>query len=118
MQDFARPAGLPAACASCKRNRPLRPRPNAPSPPTCMKARDLQQADEGTPLEVPPPVLFNTWKHHAGALRQRITDVARGGEVALVEVGRRMAVLGTKLMDLYTGLLSPREICDRALEQL
>ena len=29
--------------------------------------------------EVPPPVLFNTWKHHAGALRQRIAEAVRAG---------------------------------------
>jgi hypothetical protein len=83
-----------------------------------MNVRDLQQADSGTPLEVPPPILFNTWKHHAGALRNRIAEVVCGGEAALAEVGRRMAVLGTKLMDLYTGTLSPREICAKVLEQL
>ncbi len=83
-----------------------------------MNSRTLQQADAGTPLEVPAPVLFNTWKHHAGALRARIATLSQEGDGALAEVGARMAVLGTKLMDLYTGQLSPREICDRVLGRL
>ena len=41
-----------------------------------INARTLQAADRGTPLEVPVPVLFNTWKHHAGALRVRIRETA------------------------------------------
>jgi hypothetical protein len=49
-----------------------------------MNARSLQQADEGTPLEVLPPVLFNTFKHHAGALRARIGDVVARGHAGLV----------------------------------
>jgi hypothetical protein len=83
-----------------------------------MNARTLQEADAGTPLEVVPPVLFNTFKHHAGALRLRIATVARGGPEALAEIGAHMAVLGTKLMDLYTGQLWPADISTRVLEQL
>jgi len=32
-----------------------------------VNARALQEADAGTSLEVLPPVLFNTYKHHAGS---------------------------------------------------
>jgi hypothetical protein len=83
-----------------------------------MNARTLQQADAGTPLEVPAPVLFNTWKHHAGALRWRSRAVAEAGPAALVELGTQMAVLGTKLMDLYTGRLWPAELCAALLDRL
>src|SRR5438128_350965 len=83
-----------------------------------FNARTLQEADAGTPLEVLPPVLFNTFKHHAGALRARIAAVAEAGPAALADLGAGMAVLGTKLMDLYTGPLTPRDISTRILEQL
>jgi hypothetical protein len=81
-------------------------------------ARQMQDADRGTPLEVLPPVLFNTFKHHAGALRARIAALAEQGPGALAEMGSRLAVLGSKLMDLYTGNLSPRDISARIIEQL
>src|SRR5947209_4470987 len=83
-----------------------------------MNARTLQAADLGSPLEVLPPVLFNTYKHHAAALRERIRETARAGEGALAELAGRMAVLGTKLMDLYTGALWPRDLSARVRELL
>jgi hypothetical protein len=67
---------------------------------------------------VVPPVLFNTYKHHAGALRARIGAAVRGGPDALAEAARQTAVLGTKLMDLYTGQLWPREISRRVVDLL
>jgi hypothetical protein len=68
--------------------------------------------------DVPPPVLFNPWKHHAGALRRRIAAVARGGESALAELPAQLLVIGTELMDLYTGALTPADIAARILAQL
>jgi hypothetical protein len=83
-----------------------------------FNARAMQEADIGTPLEVPSPILFNTYKHHAGALRARIASVAAAGPGALAELAGRIAVLGTKLMDLYTGVLSPRELSTHVLDEL
>lgn len=77
-----------------------------------------QDADRDTPLEVLSPVLFNTFKHHAGALRSRIAALAAAGPSALVEMGARLAVLGTRLMDLYTGSLSPRDVSRHVIEHL
>jgi hypothetical protein len=77
-----------------------------------------QDADAGTPLEVPAPVLFNTFKHHAGALRVRIAQATKQGERALLEMADRVVVLGTKLMDLYIGPLAPAEIGRRVLDIL
>ena len=73
-------------------------------------ARALQEADAGSPLEVLPPVLFNTFKHHAAALRCRIEDIVFRGTPAYLEMASRLAVLGTRLMDVYTGDLTPREL--------
>src|SRR5262245_61868355 len=83
-----------------------------------VNARTLQESDQGTPLEVHRPVLFNTFKHHAGALRARIAAIAGAGPAALAELGTRLAVLGTGLMDLYTGALSPAEVSRRVIEHL
>jgi hypothetical protein len=65
--------------------------------------------------EVPPPVLFNAYKHHAGALRRYITEAARRGEPGLAEMASRLVVIGTELMDLYTGALTPEAIAVRVL---
>jgi hypothetical protein len=70
------------------------------------------------PWEVPPPVLFNPWKHHAGALRQRIADVGRGGPAALAALPSEVLVIGTELMDLYTGALAPARIGAGVLARL
>jgi hypothetical protein len=78
----------------------------------------MQEADAGTPLEVPRPILFNTYKHHAGALRVRIASLAAAGPGALTVLAARIAVLGSKLMDLYTGSLSPHAICMHVIHDL
>src|SRR5205085_4644043 len=80
--------------------------------------RAMQEADAGTPLEVLRPILFNTYKHHAGALRARIAAAAQAGPDALADWAARVAVLGTKLMDLYTGPLSPRDLSAPILDCL
>jgi hypothetical protein len=63
-------------------------------------------------FDVPVPVLFNSWKHHAGALRRQIT------RTALEELPDHLVVIGTELMDLYTGLLSPACIARQVLATL
>jgi hypothetical protein len=63
-------------------------------------------------------VLLNTWKHHAAALRLRIGATVRAGAIALDELAARMVVIGTELMDLYTGRLTPAEIGSKVLAHL
>src|SRR5947208_2848181 len=72
----------------------------------------------GSPWDVPRPVLFNTWKHHAAALRHRIGEFVRGGDTALKALAGEMVVIGAKLMDLYTGRYSPAEVGRLIREQL
>lgn len=64
------------------------------------------------------PVLLNTWKHHAGWIRWRIGRAVSAGAAGVAELPREMAVVGTRLMDLYTGPLTPAEIGGHAVEQL
>jgi hypothetical protein len=75
-----------------------------------VNSRDLQRLDEGTPLEVLPPVMFNTYKHHAGSLRARLAALTPGDLPGFADALRAVDVLGTRLMDLYTGGLTPREL--------
>jgi hypothetical protein len=63
-------------------------------------------------------VLLNTWKHHAAALRLRIAETVQAGEPGLDDLAARLVVMGTELMDLYTGRLTPAEIGERVIAQL
>jgi hypothetical protein len=62
------------------------------------------------PWEAVAPVLLNTWKHHAAALRRRIKETADAGPGALPPLAAELVVIGSELMDLYLGALSPAEI--------
>lgn len=66
--------------------------------------------------DLPSPVLLNCWKHHAGALRQRIDEALNGGD--LDALAKQLVVIGTELMDLYTGDLAASEIATAALRFL
>jgi hypothetical protein len=74
--------------------------------------------DPPSPFEAPSPVLFNTWKHHAGAQRHRIAEYVRRGASSLSELANELVVIGAKLMDLYIGRYSPAEIAGLVVEQL
>jgi len=62
--------------------------------------------------DLPFPALLNCWKHHAGWVRARVERAAREGEAAVAELPREMLVVGTRLMDFYTGALAPAEIAE------
>src|SRR5438094_9206838 len=68
--------------------------------------------------EIPRPVLFNPWKHHAVFLRARIEATARNGQAALAELAAELLVIGSELMDFYVGTLSPHAIADAVISQL
>lgn len=72
----------------------------------------------GSPWKAAAPVLFNTWKHHAGFLRHRIADCAARGEAGLAELAGELVVVGATQMDLYIGANSPAEIGQLLLAQL
>ena len=71
-----------------------------------------------TPYNVPPPILFNAWKHHAGFLRQRIADAIEAGPAVLADLPIQLLIIGTELMDLYTGVMTPAEIAQGLINQL
>ena len=66
--------------------------------------------------ETQSPVLLNPWKHHAGFLRQQIAALT--GPDGLQALADHLIVIGTELMDLYTGALTPAEIGAEVLAQL
>jgi hypothetical protein len=74
--------------------------------------------DAASLWEPPSPVLLNTWKHHAAVLRRRIRETITAGPAALDDLANHLVVMGTELMDLYLGALSPRDIGERVLTQL
>lgn len=68
--------------------------------------------------EPPHPVLLNTWKHHAGWIRWRIGEAVRAGAVGVEALLREVVVVGTRLMDLYTGAIEPSTIGRYVVEHL
>lgn len=72
-----------------------------------------------TRYDVPPPVLLNRWKHHAGAIRAAIAHaVQTRGDGALPHLAAATVVVGNDLMDLYTGPDTPAELAVAVLETL
>ncbi len=67
---------------------------------------------------VPMPVLFNAWKHHAGWVRGRIAAAAERDDDGVRELAEAVVVIGIKLMDFYTGRLTPWGVAERVVEQL
>lgn len=70
------------------------------------------------PDDLPHPALLNTWKHHAGWIRARVVAAAAAGPEGVAALPLEMVVIGTRLMDLYTGPLSPREVVEHVFAEL
>jgi hypothetical protein len=66
----------------------------------------------------PHPVLLNCWKHHAGWIRWRIGRAVGAGAAGVAELPAEMAVVGARLMDLYTGPFTPAEIAEHVVVPL
>ncbi len=78
----------------------------------------MPASEHPTAHTVPPPVLFNAWKHHAKWVREQIAITAAGGEAGLPALAWQVVVTGTRLMDFYTGTLSPWAVAEQVIEQL
>jgi hypothetical protein len=61
---------------------------------------------------------LNTWKHHAGWIRWRVGQAVTGGRAGVEGLPAELAVVGSRLMDLYTGTLTPAEIAADVFAQL
>jgi hypothetical protein len=78
---------------------------------------------EGTALtdtsdQLPHPALLNTWKHHAGWIRERIAAAVTAGGAEVAGLPAEMVVVGTRLMDLYTGPYRPGEVVELVIADL
>jgi hypothetical protein len=69
-------------------------------------------------IEPAHPVLLNTWKHHAGWIRWRIGRAVAAGASGVKALVPEIAVIGHRLMDLYTGPLAPAEVGDHVVAHL
>ena len=67
---------------------------------------------------IPHPVLLNAWKHHAGWLRWRVRQAVAVGAEGVADLAGELVVVGARLMDLYTGPLSPATLAREALALL
>ncbi|MGE0430665.1 MAG: hypothetical protein AB7K09_00530 [Planctomycetota bacterium] len=67
---------------------------------------------------IPPPMLMNCWKHHAGIIRQRIDATVAEGVAAVSALPDRLLQIGAALMDLYLGALTPEAIAAEVSAQL
>jgi hypothetical protein len=83
-----------------------------------IHASPSQSAVGASVWEAPAPVLFNAWKHHAEFLRLRVRDAAAAGPASLDGLAKQLVVMGTELMDLYVGRLTPAEIGAAILDAL
>jgi hypothetical protein len=70
------------------------------------------------PEDIPHPALLNTWKHHAGWIRSRIATAVSAGSAGVAALPAEMAVVGSRLMDLYTGSFSPAQIAEHVFTDL
>ncbi len=71
-----------------------------------------------TASATPPPVLYNAWKHHAAWVRARITAAVASGPAGVDSLAAELVIVGTSLMDLYTGQLAADEVARQVLAQL
>lgn len=79
-----------------------------------MDTATIATADEA----IPHPVLLNTWKHHAGWIRGRIDRAAAAGRAGVEALPAEMAVVGGRLMDLYTGAFAPAGVAGHVVAEL
>ena len=62
--------------------------------------------------DIPHPALLNAWKHHAGWIRERIATAVSAGRTSVEALPAEMVVVGSRLMDLYTGAFTLAEIAE------
>jgi len=66
--------------------------------------------------QIPPPINFNCWKHHAGFIKKQIEPVKETTEFEELRV--YLLKIGESQMDLYFGRFSPTEISEYILNAL
>ena len=67
--------------------------------------------------KIPIPVTLNCWKHHAGFIKYQ-SDLLQKNMVSKAELYKLLLIIGESQMDLYLGLLDPKQIADETIIQL
>ena len=68
---------------------------------------------------IPPPLLFNQLKHHLGFIKEFVNDNIEFGKITdKVSIIKELKHLGGSVMDVYSGALTPDEICGELLSYL
>jgi hypothetical protein len=66
--------------------------------------------------QVPEPVKFNCWKHHREFIREQLsTGHEKFSENELVKI---LLQIGESQMDLYLGIISPKQISSHIIKEL
>jgi hypothetical protein len=60
-------------------------------------------------LSIPEPILFNPLKHHLGFIREYINYNIESGDHPII---KELKHLGGSVMDVYSGAMTPNEICE------
>jgi len=66
-------------------------------------------------MDIPLPVQFNCWKHHAEFMKDELSRINIDGFNHLI---KEIKIIGDALMDLYLGRINPEKICSMILAQL
>jgi len=66
--------------------------------------------------QIPPPINFNCWKHHAGFIKKQIESIREVRD--LEELKNYLLKIGESQMDLYFGRFSLTEISEQILSTL
>jgi hypothetical protein len=69
-----------------------------------------------TNQSVPPPLVLNCWKHHAGFIKKQIDSIRK--IKGLEKLKSHILKIGESQMDLYIGKHSPQKISDQILNTL
>lgn len=64
--------------------------------------------------QIPIPILLNRMKHHAGFVKDRITEINESRD----EIREELLIIGESQMDFYHGKFSPGEISQCVIDQL
>lgn len=65
---------------------------------------------------VPLPIKFNCWKHHARFIKQELMNFK--SEVQIKTLQTTLLIIGESQMDLYHGLYSPKETANQVIKHL
>uniref|UniRef100_UPI00321641D5 hypothetical protein n=1 Tax=uncultured Draconibacterium sp. TaxID=1573823 RepID=UPI00321641D5 len=64
------------------------------------------------PVEIPVPITFNPQKHH---FRFLLHEIEYWKSLELSEIKEELLLIGTNLIDFYTGTLSVQQVCDECI---